>query len=60
MRLKIELEIEVTGDCSFEDAKEFFLYQFAGCGLTDWERNPLLSEDYDADYTVEEIEINQL
>ena len=60
MRVKVELEIEVTGDCSFEDAEEFFRYHFAGYGMTDWERNPLLSEDYDDEYSVEEIEVNQL
>ena len=38
MKLKIELEIEVKGDCSFKEAQDFFRYEFAGYSLSDWEK----------------------
>ena len=60
MKLKIELEIEVTGDCSFEEAQDFFRYEFAGYPLHNCDDNPLMSEDYDAEYDVTNIEIEEL
>lgn len=60
MTLKVELEIEVTGDCSFEDARDFFRYQFAGYSLHNPNSNPLINEYYDAEYDVTCIEIEEL
>ena len=60
MRLKIKLEIEVTGDCSFEEAEDFFRYEFAGYSLSDWENNPLVNEDSDTEYDVTNIEIEEV
>lgn len=58
MKLKIELEIEVTGDCSFEEAQDFFRYELAGYSLSDWENNPFINED--SVYDVTDIEIEEL
>ena len=60
MKLRIELEIEITGDCSFEEAQDFFRYHFAGYSLPNWEDNPLMGEDYDAEYDVVNIAIEEL
>lgn len=60
MRLKIKLEIEVTGDCSFEEAEDFFRYEFAGYSLSDWENNPLVNEDSYTEYDVTNIEIEEV
>ena len=58
MKLKIELEIEVTGDCSFEEAQDFFRYEFAGYSLS--VNNPFVNEDSDTEYDVTNIEIEEL
>jgi hypothetical protein len=58
MKLKIELEIEVTGDCSFEEAQDFFRYELAGYSLSDWENNPFINED--SVYDVTDIEIEEV
>ena len=60
MKLKIELEIEVTGDCSFKEAHDFFRYDFAGYSLLDWENNPFVNEDSDTKYEVTDIEIEEV
>lgn len=60
MKLKIELEVEVTGECSFEEAQDFFRYEFAGYSLSNWENNPLVNEDCDAEYDITNIEIEEL
>lgn len=60
MKLKIELEIEVTGECTFGQARDFFEHEFAGFSLIDYANNPLYSEDYDAMYSIENIEIEEL
>lgn len=60
MKLKIELEIEVTGECSFEEAQDFFRYEFAGYSLSDWENNPFVNEDSDTEYDVTSIEIEEV
>lgn len=57
MKIRIELEVETTGDFSFEEAKDFFRYEFAGYSLSDWENNPFVNEDSDAEYEVTDIEI---
>lgn len=60
MKLRIELEVEITGDCSFEEAQDFFRYEFAGYSLSDWENNPLINEDSDTEYDVTNIEIEEV
>lgn len=60
MNLKIELEIEVTGECTLEQARDFFKHQFAGYSLPNWEDNPLMSEDYDSEYDITNIEIEEV
>ena len=60
MKLKIELEVEITSDCSFEEAQDFFRYEFAGYSLSDWENNPFVNEDYGAEYDVTNIKIEEL
>jgi hypothetical protein len=60
MTLRIELEVEITGDCSFEEAENFFLYAFAGYSLSDWENNPLINEESDAEYDVTNIKIEEV
>ena len=60
MKLKIELEIEVTGDCSFEEAQDFFRYEFAGYSLSDWENNPFVNEDSHTEYDVNNFEIEEV
>ena len=60
MRVKVELEIEVTGDCSFEEAQDFFRYEFAGYSLPDWENNPFVNEDSETEYNVTNIEIEEV
>jgi hypothetical protein len=60
MKLKIELEVEVTGDCSFKEAENFFLYAFAGYSLSDWENNPLINEESDTEYDVTDIKIEEV
>lgn len=60
MKLKIELEVEITGDCSFKEAQDFFRYEFAGYSLSDWENNPFVNEDSDTEYDVTNIEIEEL
>ena len=60
MKLKIELEVEITGDCSFEEAQDFFRYEFAGGSLSDWENNPFVNEDSETEYNVTNIEIEEV
>lgn len=60
MRVKVELEIEVTGDCSFEEAQDFFRYEFAGYSLSDWENNPFVNEESNTEYDVTNIEIEEV
>lgn len=60
MKTKIELEVEITGDCSFEEVQDFFRYEFAGYSLSDWENNPFVNEDSDIDYNVTNIEIEEV
>ena len=58
MKIRIELEVEITGDCSFEEAQDFFRYEFAGYSLSDWENNPFVNED--SEYDVTDIEIEEV
>ena len=60
MKLKIELDIEITGICSFEEAQDFFRYEFAGYSLSDWVNNPFVNEDSDTEYDVTSIEIEEV
>lgn len=60
MKIRIELEVEITGDCRFEEAKDFFCYEFAGYSLSDWENNPLVNEDSGTEYDVTNIEIEEV
>ena len=60
MKLKIELKVEVTGDCSFEEAQDFFRYEFAGYSLSDWENNPFVNDDSDTVYDVTDINIEEV
>lgn len=60
MKVKIELEVNITGECSLEEAEDYFRYAFAGYGLPNWENNPLANEEFDAEYDVTNIEIEEL
>lgn len=60
MKLRIELEVEITGDCSFEEAQDFFRYELAGYSLSDWENNPFIDEDSDTEYDVTNIKIEEV
>lgn len=60
MKIRIKLEVEITGDCRFEEAKDFFRYEFAGYSLSACENNPFVKEDSDTEYEVTDIEIEEL
>lgn len=51
MKLKIELEVEITGDCTYNEAEDYFRHIIAGepMPLGHWDDNPLLNDDYDAE-----------
>lgn len=57
MKIRIELEVEINGDFSFEEAKDFFRYEFAGYSLSGWKNNPFVNEDSDVEYEVTDIDI---
>lgn len=62
MKLKIELEVEITGDCSFEEAEDYFRHIIAGepMSLGHWDDNPLLNDEYDAEYEITDMEIEEV
>lgn len=62
MKLKIELEVEITGDCSFEEAEDYFRHIIAGepMPLGHWDDNPLLNDEYDAEYEITDMEIEEV
>jgi hypothetical protein len=62
MKLKIELEVEITGDCSFEEAQDFFRHIIADepMPLGHWDDNPLLNDEYDAEYEITDMEIEEV
>ena len=60
MKIRIELEVEITGNCSFEEAQDFFRYEFAGYSLSDWKNNPFVNEYSDTEYEVTDIEIEEI
>lgn len=59
MRVKVELEIEVTGDATFEEVEEYLQFEFhcSGCCSSD---NPFFDEDGGSDYSVERFSIEEL
>lgn len=52
MKVKVELEIEVNGDTTFDEVEEFLMYCCA--------KNPFLDEDSDLDCVIEKFEIEEL
>lgn len=58
MRVKVELEIEVTGEATTDEVKEFLKYQFGYTGSCPC-ANPFLWEEK-ADYSVENFDIEEL
>lgn len=61
MKLKIKFEVEITGECTCEEAEDYFRHIIAGepLPLGHWDDNPLLNDEYDAEYHVTNIEINE-
>lgn len=62
MKLKIKLEVEITGDCTYNEAEDYFRHIIAGepMPLGHWDDNPLLNDEYDAEYDVTNIEIEEV
>lgn len=59
MRVKVELEIEVTGEATIDEVREFLafeLHQSGSCAAD----NPFFDEDSDRDYSVETFEMEEL
>ena len=54
MKVKVELEIEITGNVTADEANEFFTYEFEGYCCTS--TNPLKSGK--ADYKIVDSNIN--
>lgn len=52
MKVKVEIEIEVSGDATFDEVEEFLEYCCA--------KNPFLDEDSDLDCVIEKFEIEEL
>ena len=58
-KIRIELEIEVKGDATFDEVKEFMEYEMHlswYCSVN----NPFIDEDGDCDYVIEKFEIEEL
>ena len=52
MKVRVNLEIEVNGDTTFDEVEEFLEYCCA--------KNPFIDEDSDCDYVIEKFEIEEL
>ena len=58
-KIRIELEIEVKGDATFDEVDEFMEYEMHLSGYCS-ANNPFLDEDGDCDYVIEKFEIEEL
>lgn len=58
MTLNIELEVEVTDDCTFDEAEEFFRNLLLGTPCDP--DNPLLDDDSDAGYCITSLEVDEI
>lgn len=59
MRVKVELEIEVTGDATIEEVEEFLQFELhynSQCSGN----NPFFDDDSESDYSVERFSIEEL
>ena len=59
MRVKVELEIEITGNATADEVREFLafeLHQSGSCAAD----NPFFNEDSDCDYSVETFEMEEI
>lgn len=59
MKVKVEIEIEVKGDATFDEVEEFMEYEMhlsRYCSVN----NPFIDEDVDCDYVIEKFEVEEL
>lgn len=59
MRVKVELEIEVTGNANIDEIRDFLAFELHYSGQCSAD-NPLFDEDNECDYSVENFEMEEL
>lgn len=59
MRVKVELEIEVTGDATIEEVEEFLQFELHYNGQCSG-NNPFFDDDSESDYSVEQFYIEEI
>lgn len=59
MRVKVELEIEITGEATTDEVREFLAFELHQSGICD-ATNPFFDEDSDCDYSVETFEMEEI
>lgn len=59
MRVKVELEIEITGNATTDEVREFLAFELHQSGSCTAD-NPFFDEDSDCDYSVETFEMEEI
>lgn len=59
MRVKVELEIEVTGNANIDEIRDFLAFELHYSGQCSAD-NPFFDEDNECNYSVENFEIEEL
>lgn len=59
MRVKVELEIEVTGNANIDEIRDFLAFELHYSGQCSAD-NPFFYEDNECDYSVENFEMEEL
>ena len=59
MRVKVELEIEVTGNANIDEIRDFLAYELHYSGQCSAD-TPFFDEDCECDDSVEDFEIEEL
>lgn len=59
MRVKVELEIEVTGNANIDEIRDFLAFELHYSGQCSAD-NPFFDEDCECDYEVETFEMEEI
>ena len=59
MRVKVELEIEITGNANIDEIRDFLAFELHYSGQCSAD-NPFFDEDNECNYSVENFEMEEL
>lgn len=62
MKLRIEFEVEITGECTYDEEEDYFRHIITGepMPLSHWDDNPLLNDEYDAECEFTKFDIREI